>query len=1262
MMYKRKLATLYAVCSGFALVCLLFLASSLHAQVRSGTITGTVTDSSGAVVADAQVTVVDTDTNESYSTKTTSAGTYTVPYLATGNYSVTIVKAGFEKNTEAGLHLDPSQIGKADATLMVGSAATNIEVSASRLQLQTESNMVSGVVSAEVIDSIPNLTENPLYYVGLQNGVTARNQTADTQTQNSFGVGVAGRANDSAYGVNGGRAFENDIMLDGLPIMGQGFNEATILPNLEGIQEVQTITNNFSAEYGHGASALSISTKSGTNAFHGSVSYENRNEALNANTYSNKSLTLPRPAFKVNDIGGGVSGPVRRDHLFFASSFHWQSHNSGGESLANVPTDLERVGDFGASLIQGSDSLPAPVQIFDPFNGVTEINSNLYQRQEFPKSPTNSTNYGTGDMIPNPNAVGLAILKLYPEPNRPPTDVYNDNNFGTNLISTFRTERMNNRIDWKRGRHSIYGTGGFDFGSVNVPQTFGSFAVAGFNDAPTTTQDRNPYAQIGDTVVISPTFFIDARYGATRTDTINFAGNHSGFTNYNGFGIAPATQALFAVAGAAPVVNPGTWSALSGGQFTNKQEHQISHAVNGSMTKIHGDWTFKAGSEYRVALANYTDFEEASTNLGGCCANDQGMNTYTAQYVNAGGATTVQDNINQISGYSGAMTLVGEGVWFVRPGANLKPAYASKYFGLWSQNDWKVKPNLTLNLGLRWDVQPGVTERSNRLAGYDLTKMNPFGYLGVIDFPGTNGYSRNLWDTEWHDWQPRIGFAWQVRPTTVLRGGYGITYLPSNSGYFSSPNDYGEASFASGNTGAQTYGPSPHGIPTEMITDAAPLVAATGANAAAPQTYGVGEAYFDRHLKNQVARQANVFGEQTFGGKSQWLLSMGWSGAFSQHLSTRDLNFENVQSVPASTLAQWRATYIASNGQQNPQTQQITNPYQPAGGPLLPFQGLLSGATIQQYLTDMPYPLLFGGDLNGSTGFAKYNSLQVRLAHSTRLLHLEVNYTWSKTLSFVTTAIDDGQGVEPSGTISNIDLYHNRLNQNYDSSDQPHSLKMIAVYQSPFGKEGPLSISNRYGRAILGGWSLSGDFTMSDGFPVFLSGANSGAITGRMLRTPGQALVLPKSYQHWYNGNQPVTLPCGVTVTPANFNKLKYNACAFHGLTVTTPSGRIVPDMYWYGTASETNGDIRGPGRTNIDTTLRRSFSITERYKLEIEGAASNLANHAEFESVWNGGLNGTTTKAGPGQVVGFSGGGYGTVGQGTYDPRQIEMRARIVF
>ncbi len=495
-MFKRRLV------AGM-LLCLSLLAATGNAQIRSGTITGSAQDATGAVITDAVVTVTNTATNVSYTTKTNQAGLFTVPYLEDGTYSVVVTKAGFETFTENNVHLDPSETARVAATLSVGSASAKVEVTASTVQLQTDSSTVSAAVSAQVIDVIPNITENPFYYTTLQNGVQPRNETASSQTLNSFGIGVAGRAEFSAIGVNGGRAFENDIQLDGLAVMGDGFNEASIIPNEEGIQEVRVINNNFTADYGHGQSVMAITSKSGTNQFHGQGSYLIRNEALNANTWGNNLEGIRRPAFKVNDFGGALGGPIVKDKLFFYSSYHYLRFNQGQTYLETVPTALERVGNFSQTFQQNSNGVASPAQLFNPFS-VTQQGSNLYQRAPFPNA-----------IIPNPNPEALYIYGFYPMPNRTPDDVYNTNNFTSTVVNTVRRQTLNNRVDYKRGRHSIYGNGGFDFGTILQPFYWGKFVTKGFNDAPTTTKDTNPYAQIGDTILINPTLFIDLRYGAT---------------------------------------------------------------------------------------------------------------------------------------------------------------------------------------------------------------------------------------------------------------------------------------------------------------------------------------------------------------------------------------------------------------------------------------------------------------------------------------------------------------------------------------------------------------------------------------------------------------------------------------------------------------------------------------------------------------------------------------------------------------------------
>jgi hypothetical protein len=218
---------------------------------------------------------------------------------------------------------------------------------------------------------------------------------------------------------------------------------------------------------------------------------------------------------------------------------------------------------------------------------------------------------------------------------------------------------------------------------------------------------------------------------------------------------------------AAPVVNPNgfnggngggsNWTALSAGTFGTKLEVQSNHSFAGSLTKVRGRWTHKAGTEYRNLLSHYADPEQASVAIPSPTAHTGG--NFNFEYVTANGSVAQQTRINAQRGVSGAALLLGAGLWTIRPGANVLPHFSQKYFAVYSQNDWRPTPNLTLNLGLRWELQPGPTERENRMSAWDFTKANPFGTQGAVAFPGVDGYSRNLWDTEYDNWgraAPRV--------------------------------------------------------------------------------------------------------------------------------------------------------------------------------------------------------------------------------------------------------------------------------------------------------------------------------------------------------------------------------------------------------------------------------------------------------------------------------------------------------------------------
>jgi hypothetical protein len=1249
--------TPFVLCVSF-----LLLAPALHAQIRSATITGTVKDAAGAVVPNADVVVTQQETGIATNTKTTAGGIFTAPYLAAGTYTVAVTKTGFAVYRHTDIAVAVNDTVRIDADLKIGSVEQTVEVTAQAAQVQTDSSTVQGAISSIVISALPNPTDNPLYYASLQNGVVPRNAIGDTTSLNSFGVGSQARKQGSTIGVNGGRAFTNDIQLDGLPVMGGGYNEAAVMPNTEGLQEVRVISNNFSAEYGHGQGIISMSTKSGTNAYHGQADYTLRNEALNANNMFNNANAIRRQAFKVNEFGGAVGGRIIRDKLFFFSSYHYLKHNRATTSLMSVPTPAEAQGDFSHTFIRDANGSPVPAQIFDPYN-VTQLGPDLYQRALIPNA-----------IIPQPNPYAVKMYSFYPAPNRTPDDVFNTNNFQATTVTAVRRHSLNNRVDYRRGAHSFYGSGGIFYGTITSPRAFGK---APLNDAASLTKDRNPYGQIGDTIILNPTTVVDMRFGFNRIWTESFSGNHTGFDSalYDAFGVPQNIRSLFAMFGAAPVIQPNSfgggsgggsnWTAVTGGTFGSHLEEQSNYNLTGSVTKTRGRWTHKFGAEARDLQSNYTDLEEATAQIASSFFHAGG--NFNFQYVTANGGVASQNANNNQKGVNGAALLLGAPTWWIRPGANVEPAFSQKYFAIYSQNDWRATSKLTLNLGLRWEVQPGPTERHDRMSSVDFNAKNAFGTPGAVVFPGVGGYSRNLWDTVYNNWGPRVGVAYQVAQNTVIRGGYGATYLPTNSGYFASPVDYGTSSFSSG-TQEQPYGLNPSGVPAFRFFDSQPLNIAVGANTGAPSIYGVSEDKFDRHFKNGLAQQWNVFVERTFAGA--WFLSVGYSASHSSNLMNRAYNVNSVQFFNPSLLSSWRSQYLASNGVTNPQTLQIPNPYQPASGSLRPFTGELGGQTITQQYAYYRYPLLGPLQSTLSQASASYSALQIRFMHTfSHGLHLDLNYTWSKELDN-TDNMEDNQGYNSGGTAAAPDLTHFANNRRIGFSDIPHRITATYLYDTPFGRGKALELSNQVARAVAGDWQIGGAVIWQEGFPFSLNGANSGAALGRPDRVQGVALEVPKEDQHWYDGNTKVTLPDGRVIQPAKNTYLKYYEGAWSGRTVQVANGSYVPDVFWWGSAAQTFDQLRGPGRVNVDMSLRRTFRIRERFNLEVAANATNLFNHTQFAANYSGALGSTNTAvsaaSGLKPGMGANGNTFGVLsltGTGSvFDPRQIVMNVRLRF
>ena len=324
------------------------------------------------------------------------------------------------------------------------------------------------------------------------------------------------------------------------------------------------------------------------------------------------------------------------------------------------------------------------------------------------------------------------MYSFYPLPNRTPDDVYNTNNFEASIDQSIRRYSSNSRVDYRTGRHSIYGSGGISYAEIITPRPFGA---SPFNGADGIRGDDNPFFQIGDAVVLGPTLLLDVRYGVSRINTKNLSGDKTGFDDYDSFGVPENLQPFILFPGTAPNVNPNgftggaaggggnNWSALTTGNFNTKREFQTSHSVVASATKTRGAWIHKAGFEFRNLLSNYA---RPRAGLGGA-----------AVAVRAGGRQLqlrVRDRRRRrrvsrpaptrSAASTRAGPLLGAGLWWIRPGANVTPAFSQKYFAIYSQNDWRASSKLTVNLGLRYEIQPGPTERFDRMSAWDLEAAN----------------------------------------------------------------------------------------------------------------------------------------------------------------------------------------------------------------------------------------------------------------------------------------------------------------------------------------------------------------------------------------------------------------------------------------------------------------------------------------------------------------------------------------------------------
>jgi hypothetical protein len=319
----------------------------------------------------------------------------------------------------------------------------------------------------------------------------------------------------------------------------------------------------------------------------------------------------------------------------------------------------------------------------------------------------------------------------------------------------------------------------------------------------------------------------------------------------------------------------------------------------------------------------------------------------------------------------------------------------------------------------------------------------------------------------------------------------------------------------------------------------------------------------------------------------------------------------------------------------------------------------------------VPYPLYYADDLQKDIGFSNYNSLVVTVEHHfAKGLLVNAHYTWSKSDDFseseanADTFEDTGELFQDGG--SGLDLRNLRNNYAPSFYDVPHRVVISYLYELPFGSGKPLlSTTNQVVKAVISGWRTSGVATFQSGNPLLITGDSTGSLNGRPNRVPGEPAQVPKDLQHWYDGKTTVTLPDGRKYTPCAYCFLKYNPDAFTGNVVTTPSGSVVNDIYWWGTAAQTFSDIRGAGINNWNLSIERTFRVKERFSADLSAQFTNAFNHTQFMPAMNMALGAQSVAVNsplgiqPGQGQSSN---FGTRGNSTFDPRQVELRLKVRF
>jgi hypothetical protein len=1039
-------------------------------QEVTASITGTVTDPSGAAVVGATVTATSQERGLTYTGVTNDSGLYRIAQLPVGTYGLKVEKSGFALASHPAFVLTLNQVARVDVTMKVGQASETVEVTGAAPVMETDTTQVDTVINAATNDNLPLASRNYVQLTLLAPGSVSTDPSSFNNGNNTGGYG--GRPL-----INGNREQSNNFLLDGMDNNQVSDNLLGYTPSPDAIEEFNLITNNAPAEFGNFEGGIVNATiKSGTNAFHGDVWEFFRNDVLNANSWSNNLVypALPKAKLRWNMFGGTLGGPILKNKLFFFADFQDQRFDIPSSSGADtVFTAAERNGDFGALCKGGFNSsgvCTGTGQLYNPCVSFTApctpSSTPAATRNPFPfnKIPT---------VMISPVATALFASALYPQSI--------NGNLQSNAVNTstsaFNVEQGDLKVDFKATQK--------DNISYRFTRAYQNNPSSNSQELLSNAYSTTPiYNTVGDwSRAMGNNLVNDARFGWSHI-TLNsgngWASNVGQFGNTLGIGNG----------------NPGTLPGLLALNFNNSAvtnigsqestqsfDDHVWQAEDG-LSWNHGRHTFKFGGQWwREIIKTFY-----AGNNG-----ELGLMDFDGRFTSSA--------IGATGGDGGADFALGLDYQYGRGVSTGKTwQQSSNIIGIYAQDTWRFMDRLTLNLGLRYDAHTPWVEANNQQANYNIA-------TGNIDLAGQGGASRGLYDGFYggRDFQPRVGFAWTpaaLGDKTVIRGAFTVSSYMEGTGTnlrltLNPPFTPAEINAIYNNTS----------LPLTNTTDGI-AGSASAASCDAPQYACYAQAFlrvWDPKVQPAIADEWNLTVQHQFAGNTT--LQVGYVGQRGTHLM---VPFDYAQRVllPNTACATPPCTapspYFAAN----------STLYSVLGNPA---QGG-EGATISG---------------TKSNGTMRYNSLQaVVQKQMTHGLQYQVAYTFSKCMSDSTGYYGAwNNALSASAYWQNV--YDQKAEYAPCYYDATHVISAYAIYDLPFGRGKLLGKNaNRVVNGVIGGWEVSPIVSFRTGWPMPVYGAQDESGTfGRGARADCNGVpsiantAIPGIGVQWFNNTGQFTNP-----------------------------------------------------------------------------------------------------------------------------------------